>query len=206
MEGTDDLTQLVTLSQKRDLGAFQRLYELTYPRFAKLAFLLTGQAEAADDALQDAFLLCHQKIASLSDASKFLPWMRTIVVRVALKSSRTRRRDPGLDEPDLRESLACRSGEDQLEFKMARHAVRKALASLPAHQVAVLVLYYFEELSIEQIAEAVGCREGTVKSRLHYGKKRLQKLLQDFSGENSASQETSTKENSDDKKLTLIRT
>lgn len=173
----EKLENLVMGAQKKDLVAFQRLYESTYPRFTRLAFLLTGHEDLANDVLQDSFVVCFRKIDTLSDPFRYLSWFTQILVRIANRSKRVMRRDPGIEEPNLIVDSQGGSSEEELWSRVERGEVRKALATLPQKHLVTLVLYFFEDLTIRQIAETMGTNEGTIKSRLFNGKRKLRKAL-----------------------------
>jgi RNA polymerase sigma-70 factor (ECF subfamily) len=145
-------------------AAFGRLTDRQLAASYRLATLLLGSEVEAQDAIQDAALIAWQRFASLHDPDRFDAWFQRIVVNIC--RDRLRRRGSvrflamdGLAEPQTPDGATGRAEHD---------ALRRAVISLPADQRTVVVLRYFAELSLEEIAEQTGKRLGTVKSRLHY--------------------------------------
>jgi RNA polymerase sigma-70 factor (ECF subfamily) len=125
---------------------------------------------------QTAFLNAFRALHRFDPERPFRPWLLTIVANGARMHWRTRRRRPteALDperaddsEPPL--DWAVRQDE--------RARVRAALLEIEEPFRTTVILHYFNELSVEEIADALGCRPGTVKSRLHKARQRLRGLL-----------------------------
>jgi RNA polymerase sigma-70 factor, ECF subfamily len=121
-----------------------------------------------EDALQDVFMVVHQKIGAFEARSKLSTWLFAIVVRVAhsyrRKNSRQRElaRAESFPEPE-----PPRTPEDQVHDDQARQRLERVLAALAPEQRALLVMFEIEELPCAEIAELLGVPVGTVHSRLH---------------------------------------
>jgi RNA polymerase sigma-70 factor (sigma-E family) len=131
--------------------AFDRFYRSSYAAAVRLAHLLTGDRWAAEDIVQEAYTSLHRRFPSLDNADAYL---RVCVVNASRSFHRSRGREqkrlqrvvsPDAVDPVFRELL-------------------DAVDRLPYRQKAVVVLRYYEDLSEADIAAAVGCRPGTVKS------------------------------------------
>jgi RNA polymerase sigma-70 factor (ECF subfamily) len=139
-----------------------------------------GDGHAADDALQDVWLDCFRSIGRLTDAGAFPAWLYRIARDRAYRILRRRgaltmtamedANDVVADDEDD-EDDAMRDGE-------AAALVHASLDRLPHEQREVLLLRFIEEMSYEQIATAVGCGVGTVRSRLHYAKRALRREIE----------------------------
>lgn len=164
-------TLVIDRARRGDLEAFEAVYEAMYPRTYRLAVLLVGEDRAAD-VVQDAFVLCYRKLPGLGDAAKFGSWFRRIVVRLAQRSWRRIEASFESEGESAVESwfLSC---EEAFEREVTRQAVARALATLPAKHRSVLVLFYFEDLTVAQIALTLGTSQGTVKSRLFHAKAKM---------------------------------
>jgi RNA polymerase sigma-70 factor (ECF subfamily) len=132
------------------------------------AHLLTDRTDA-EDAVQEALALAWRGWPRLRDATRFGPWFDRIVVNVCYERLRGRRRAGPMTEPDPGVVISS----DQIAATVARDAVGRALLNLTPEQRIVVVLRYWRDLSIEEIAERVGVPSGTVRSRLHYAMQRL---------------------------------
>jgi RNA polymerase sigma factor (sigma-70 family) len=140
------------------------------------AAILESREEAGDVA-QDVAIDVLRSLDKLRDPSAFDAWVHRITVRHALRRlkrrSGARRTETPLalllesDEP------AAREGLDRNTVLAARHALAAALAELPAKQRLALALRYVHDLSDAQIADALGCRTGTVHALLSRGRQKL---------------------------------
>jgi RNA polymerase sigma-70 factor (ECF subfamily) len=137
----------------------------------RYAFRLTGSAVDAEDLVQQAFLLAHQRLAQLREPSKAAGWLMAIVRNCFLKAKRRLRPS----EPLLEEPL---NGDDE-EFPdwVDPEQLQLALRQLPDEARVILVLFFFEDCSYREIAEALEVPIGTVMSRLSRAKSRLRQLL-----------------------------
>ncbi len=141
------------------------------PRLLCHAMRLTREHEAAMDVVQDAWVAIVRGIRRIDDPACFAPWVFRIVTNKCADWTRQRQRQranfvPLAAEPATKEA----SAEDVKDDVMA---VREAISQLSHEQQAILSLFYVEELSIQNIAEALSLPAGTVKSRLHYARNNL---------------------------------
>lgn len=146
------------------------------PALLRTAFLLTGQAEAAQDLLQDALVRLHGRWGRVREPAAREAYLRRILATTAANQRRRRwhgERPSAQPPPD--------AGADPYADADDRQVVADALRALPAPQRAVLVLRYWEDLTEAQTAQVLGCSVGTVKSRTSRALARLreQALLGD---------------------------
>ena len=165
---------LVVRAQAGDDAAFAELVERYSPRLRYFLLKLLSSADSADDALQDVWLDVLRNLPRLVDPQALRAWLYRIARDRAFGRLRKARRDEQpLDESQIVDTTA-NEGEFSPEDAAQIHA---ALDRLPAEQREVLVLRFLEEMSYEEIARVVGCQLGTVRSRIHYGKRALRKAL-----------------------------
>jgi RNA polymerase sigma-70 factor (ECF subfamily) len=145
-------------------AAFGRLTDRQLVGSYRLAALLLGSHVEAQDATHDAAVIAWQRFASLRDPDRFDAWFQRILVNVCRDRLRSRRRVRLISMDEAPEPAAAGSGSNLGE----RDALRRTLLTLSPDQRMVVVLRYFADLSLEDIAERTGVRLGTVKSRLHY--------------------------------------
>ena len=144
-------------------GSFADLYRSTQPRMVRLAVLLVGSPETAADLVQDCYVRLHPRWGRIEDPVAYL---RRSVVNACHSHHRRLRR---LRRIDLRPAEPAELGARELA---------DALAALPHRQHAALVLRFYEGLPDAQIAEALGCRPGTVASLIHRGLSRLREVIE----------------------------
>jgi RNA polymerase sigma-70 factor (ECF subfamily) len=144
--------------------AFASLLDRSLNRHFRVAVVILGNREDAEDAVSDAALRAWQHVGALRDPARFDAWFGHILVNVCRDRihQRQRRRTSALagEPPDL---------HDAFDESVERAALQQALGTLTPEHRAVVALRYLEGLSIDEIAAYTGTRAGTVKSRLHYG-------------------------------------
>jgi RNA polymerase sigma-70 factor (ECF subfamily) len=145
--------------------AFARLADRHLARSYRLASVILGGELEAQDAVQDAAAAAWERFGSLRERDRFDAWFDRILVNGCRDRLRRRGRTRVVDL----EAAPERRVPDATGGIAEREAIRDALDRLPVDQRTVVVLRYFADLSLEEIAERTGERPGTVKSRLHYG-------------------------------------
>lgn len=146
-------------------ATFARLADRHLARSYRLASLILGSELEAEDAVQDAAVAAWEKFRSLREPDRFDAWFDRILVNGCRDRLRQRGRVRVLDLDAAPE----RPTPDTTGGIAEREALRGALARLTADQRTIVVLRYYGDMSLENIAERTGERLGTVKSRLHYG-------------------------------------
>lgn len=178
MDAAND-NELIVELQKGSLTALGALYDRYQRMVYRTALLITGDPEAAGDLLQDVFLRLH-RFADRVDASRPLePWLYRMTANLAYTwVKRNRRWLPSLDDLADRLSGAERNLPYEIvERKDEWQAVQRAVSALPLSQRVVVVLYYLNDLSLQEISQILEVPVGTVKSRLHYGRMSLKKSM-----------------------------
>ena len=140
----------------------------------RLAALILRDPDEAEDATHDAFVQAFRNRRSLRDLNRFEAWFGRIVVNVCRDRLRRRRRQAILDlSPELRDDRA-----DVAEPVAERMALESAFIRLsPDHRIVIILRYYLD-LTVDQIADRVGVPSGTVKSRLHHAVSELRTELE----------------------------
>jgi RNA polymerase sigma-70 factor (sigma-E family) len=147
-------------------GSLADLYRERYVPMVRLAYLIVGSTTVAEDLVQDAFARMHRHWDTTEHPRAYL---RTAVVNACrshlrrLALERAYRRHPSA----VADHMLAEADE-----------LFDALATLPSRQRAALVLRFYEDLSEADIAVALGCRPGTVKSLLHRGLGELRKVVE----------------------------
>ena len=188
MERTEAL--LVADLLEGDTTALASIVEKYGKLVYRLAIQITKNHEDANDVMQETFLKVYESIEGFRKESAFETWLYRIIVNQALNlvRRRDRRRESSLsdeNEIDPRFNLrgsSCypNSPHDNVEKKELQKWVTQAVDSLPAKHRTVVILHEFEGLTHPQIATILNCSEGTVRSRLHYARRKLRDLLKPY--------------------------
>ena len=169
--------ELVRRIQQGDMQAFDTLYERYKDDAYRLACLITCSRTDGEDLAQEAFVACAQSIGSLKDGSKFRPWLLRTLSRAAWKYCRKAKR-----ETPVSEFFEGETGESALSAVLRTDEQRRlyaALDTLDEKRRVTVVLYYFDDRPVKEIAQATGVTEGTVKSRLFSARRHLRQALTD---------------------------
>ena len=167
--------QLRSIS-RGDRSAFDRLFRHYQSRFVSYATgLLAGDREAAEDVVHDTFVAIWQQAGNFTGSGSAEGWMRRIVRNKAVDWCRKQREfpmTPALDAKNSEQVDDTNPFETTAKSKAAQN-LRQALVILSVEQREAVWLCYFEELSINEIANIAGCPENTVKTRLFHARKLL---------------------------------
>ena len=161
--------------QLGEAEAFDELVARFHPALFRYARRLTGNDDAAADAVQDVWLRVLRGLQNLREPERLRSWLFGVAHRALMDRLRTHYRRPEITDHDFAEVPA--STEDpSLEEETA--ALDDALERLPMLERDVLTLFYLRELTISEIGEVQGVPAGTVKSRLFRARALLRTELQ----------------------------
>jgi len=181
--------ELVRASRRGDREAFRELVE-RYQR--KVVSVALGMVHNPDDALeiaQETLVKAFENLANFKGESSFYTWLYRIAVNRAIDLQRRERRHPTVPLED--ENVSGDGYQDTLKEErlgdpyQETHAreigdrVKEAINELTPDHKAVIILREVEGLSYDEIGRVMQCSKGTVMSRLHYARKKLQKKLKD---------------------------
>lgn len=171
-------TLLINKMKTGDMKAFDTIYEKYKERIYKSACLICGNAADGDDISQETWITVFRRIKSLKNPEKFVPWLYQIMKRCAFKRLRTKGEVVSIDNiPEAMDDTVI-SPLSQVIRRERSNDVSLAIMSLEKRQRTVIVLYYYNEFSIEEIAKIMGTPSGTIKSRLYTARKELSRLLE----------------------------
>lgn len=174
--------EFVRRLKARDERAFEELVEEYRERVYRVAWRILRDDESAEDAAQEAFIKVFRNIGRFEGRSSLYTWIYRITVNIALnklKRDKFRRMLPLGDmitqdtRPSANPERAALGGE-------VAERIEAAVRTLPEKQRAVFTLRFYEELSHREIAEIVGCSEGTSKANYFHAIRKLRKLLEDL--------------------------
>jgi RNA polymerase sigma-70 factor (sigma-E family) len=140
---------------------YDDVYAALWARLVRVAYAVSGDRGLAEDAVQTAFAKAYRSWRRLSRLGALDAYLRRMVVNEVLNDRRLARHRHEVSSAEPPERTAVGDSEPVV----AQADMWSALSTLPPRQRAVLVLRYYEDLSEQQIADALGCQPGTVKSQ-----------------------------------------
>lgn len=172
-----DEVEIIRRCQQGERDAFHLVVEHFGNVLHGTAYMMTRDQTLAEDLVQETFLLAWRNISAFKSGSNLKAWLLRILVNRTVSEQRKKK----VTQIELEEGVAVLSGPDQVEElalrNVERERIRRALETLPPDQRQAVVLRYYAELTGPEIAQTLGWREGTVRSRLHRAMARLRPLL-----------------------------
>lgn len=167
-----------------DTKAFEELYTTTNQRVYFICLQFLKNEHDANDAVQDTYLSAYKNIRQLSEPSKFLSWVERIAVNVCKQMARKNTPVPVEDEV-LFETLAS---DDELALpekyivdkekkRILLEIMQNTLSDL---QYRTIILYYFGNFTVSEIAEMMDCTDGAVKNRLATARAKIKKAIEEY--------------------------
>lgn len=173
-----EITELVRQLKNGNHAAFDALYEKYKNTLLRMAYLVSGQMDDAEDIVQETFVKCYLHIGELKKDEGFQPWLFQILYRTAYRQLKKRKREiPDEDvgiQTDVTDGI---TSLDRIIRTEEEKMVYNAVQTLDFKHRAVVVLFYYHEMPMKEIASVLECTEGTVKSRLFTARKKLRKSL-----------------------------
>ena len=174
------MPDLIEKWQTGDMAAFEMLFRQYERLVYRTAYLITGSKEAAEDVLQEVFVSVWKSRHTYDPAkSKLVTWLHRITVNQCSKKKPGKTpttvslEEKEIDLPEMKRSQP----DDILVSKMEYDRLLKAMATLDTRHRSVVVLRYFNDLSYQEIAEALEIPLGTVKSRLNQSLRYLREQM-----------------------------
>jgi RNA polymerase sigma-70 factor (ECF subfamily) len=164
----------------------RKAFEVLVNKYMRDAYFIAlgfvGNREDAQDLSQEAFVRAYRNIKKIRPESGFFPWFYQILKNLCISHLRKRkhRRTQSLDVEGCPEAEAPNdnfSPNEIAERNENKDRVWQAIGKLDPKHREVIILRHFQNMSYEQIAEALFCNKGTVTSRLYYARKHLEELL-----------------------------
>lgn len=180
----DDI--LVKAFLSGDQTAFEVLFRKYRDMVGRLSYSIIKDDAAVDDIVQEVFLLAYRHLAKFRGQSAFKTWLYRITVNEAIRYSNKGKRWQPLPEFEVEPSqvpstlVVMESGENPERILIdgqQKAMVHQALDTLKPQHRMILVLYYLEDQSVQEISEILKIPEGSVKSRLYYARDGLKEAL-----------------------------
>ena len=183
---------LIVRARKKDNEAIAEIIQLTERKAYFIAYKVVNNEATAKDIVQEAYIQAFQKLDQLSDDSKFESWFNQIVSHKALDYTKSKqgKNKPvefsSLDdeedrlefEANIKNDKASFEPEASMNYKELQEGVQGVLSELPENQRLALMMYYFEDMSVSEIADVYGVSENTVKGYLAYGRKKIKTIIE----------------------------
>ncbi len=174
-------SKLIEKAASGDQDAITQLYELTYSSIYKTVKALIRDEDTVLDVVQDSYIKGFQSLEQLETPELFKAWMK----RIAINKSKDylKKKKPVLfsemtseneDEIDFQDEHLDHLPEEVIDQKETTRLMNEILDTLSEEQRMVIGMFYYEEMSVREIAETLGCSENTIKSRLNYGRKKVE--------------------------------
>lgn len=179
----NELINNVKRAREHDVIAIEALYFATYSGMHSVIYNLCANKNDVEDILQEGYVSAFANLNQLTNDEAFVGWLKKTMVnawRMYLRNN-----VPDYDttvfevaEDQLEAWQFGRSLQDTVEISETNREIWELVQALPEHQRVCMVLYYYEEMKVEEIAESLGIPEGSVKSRLYYGRLKLRETME----------------------------
>jgi RNA polymerase sigma-70 factor (ECF subfamily) len=175
-------TNLISQLRSSEEGAFQELFRHFNQKIFRTALRILKEEESAKDALQETMINIHRAAKTFRGEAKLATWINRITVNVCLEILRKNKKHSKRTSEDISEYLTIEDPVSKDPFTEAQRAevrrrVHTALNRLTEKHRIVVRMHDLEGFTIREIAARVGVAEGTIKSRLFYGRDELKKQL-----------------------------
>jgi len=180
----NDEEELIELALAGQSSAFETLVIRYQDRLYTAMISIVGSADEAEDVVQEAFIQAYLKLDTFQRNSRFFTWLYRIAFNYALARRRRRKNHQSLEQARENTGVDPTFEGDTPDTRMTRtediQLVHRALAVLSEDHRSILVLREMEDLSYEDIAEALNISIGTVRSRLNRARAALKQQLEKF--------------------------
>jgi RNA polymerase sigma-70 factor (ECF subfamily) len=180
-----DEAKLIALCQEGDQKALKEIFDLHHKKVYRVAFGMVRHREDAMDIVQDVFIKLFRSIKEFKGESRLSTYLYRMTVNTSIDHIRK------MGKPGHNRALEDEEGFQPAEdgekrpdriflYKELEGKVNEALSQIPSDQRTAIVLREVEGLSYEEIAKTMKCSIGTIMSRLHYGRKKMQEFLKGY--------------------------
>jgi RNA polymerase sigma-70 factor (ECF subfamily) len=171
--------QLVERARDGDLEAFTQLVKIGFPRLKGVAYLILRDPDRAEDAVQEALVAAWQDLRALRDPDAWDAWLRRLLVRTCYRFARRDRRRTHVElhvRPDPGGGRSTDATADVAE----RTWILDELGRIDVDKRSVMVLHYYLDLPMREVAEILDIPYGTAASRLHRGLELMRASMHDL--------------------------
>ncbi len=185
-------TELVLKAQNKDREAYRELVERYQSRAFNLAFSILKNKQDAEDVVQESFVKVYLSISKFKGESSFYTWLYRIVRNMSIDVKRKLARDkivePTVDESGVANQIEASTANSDESYSPDYELLRKekarriaeVLNDISEEHRTVIILREVDGMDYQQISQITGVSKGTIMSRLHYARKKLQQSLADL--------------------------
>lgn len=186
----NDLKEMIEKAAAGEENALEKIYNLTYVQGFAIALQMVKNEQDAMDIMQDAYISAFRNLKKIEDPKRLKSWFNCIVANKCkdwLKKKKPQLFSDistGDDDREFEDTIADEnltfSPEGSVDYAETKRLMKEILDGLPEDQKLCVLMYYYEELSVSDIADALGCSTGTVKSRLNYARKKIRNDVEEL--------------------------
>lgn len=173
-----EINEIIKKIQNGNIEAFETLFNLYNERAKRTAYLITGNIYTSEDVVQETFVQCYKNIRQLKNPSCFKVWFYKILVRLSYKEIKKYKKSIPVENIFERaDSASINLSLNNYLSSHEQNILRNEINNLNNSLKTVVILHYFNDMTINEISKALNCFEGTVKSRLFNARKQLKSKL-----------------------------
>ena len=186
----NNLKEIIEKAAAGEENALETIYNLTYVQGVAIALQMVKNEQDAMDIMQDAYISAFRNLKQIEDPKRLKSWFNCIVANKCkdwLKKKKPQLFSDiltGDDDREFEDTIADEnltfSPEESVDYAETKRLMKEILDGLPEDQKLCVLMYYYEELSVADIADALGCSTGTVKSRLNYARKKIRNDVEEL--------------------------
>lgn len=176
-------SDLLGRALRGEKSALEKIYDMTYTQGFSVAYQMMKNREDAEDVMQEAYISAFRNLEQIREPKKIKNWFNCIVANQC--RAFLRKKNPILFSEIVKDDEQTEfiewiedekiefSPHEAFDYSETKRLMNDILQELPEEQRLVILMYYYEELSVGEIAQALNCSTGTVKSRLNYARKKI---------------------------------
>lgn len=164
-----------------NINAFSHIVNRHKDHSFNLALRICGNREEAEEIAQDAFMKAFRSLKSFKMKSSFSTWLYRIVYNTAISLVRTRKKGVlSLDEfpADAKDFIGNNQSEEEAEAEYRNSLVNFALQKISEEERGLITLYYYEEMSADEISEITGITKSNIKVKLFRARQKMTEIIE----------------------------
>ncbi len=170
-----DLNSTIEKCKQGDTEAFRELFSYIESKALGTAYLISGKRGLAEDIVQETYVTCMEQINSLKSPDAFNVWFYRTLTRIGWKM--VKHYSKFIPEEEVLNTSYVNDIEEQVQRSITYNLLHDSINELSDNLKTVIILFYFNGMSIEEIAEITVTLKATVKTRLYYARSLLHKKL-----------------------------